>query len=341
MWSWYMILPYVCNYVLLCYACLHADVATGMVLTLVVPCVDVLCGVAAKRMNTPFGGLLDPITNVILTSLVWYNAGICVSWELDILWIASVIRHVWLKVNVGTSFVDIISQSNGLFACIIYALYSYGDSNQSVNMIILVYALNMIRPLMMSMSELWCRISVTLFGVFILTNYTVKDPRCAILCQLLVVCMAMLEAVQLNSQCAVVFVVAYATGVVLLAPVVVLKSCIECGVSDICQYVCGRALSPFYKSRPFPHISPNKTVVGYVGGLLLTPLIMMYTIGSDPVDVAVHVILASMGGLCMSKIKRNAHMKDSGTTLFLMGGILDRLDSIAPVMTCVIIASYA
>jgi phosphatidate cytidylyltransferase len=92
-------------------------------------------------------------------------------------------------------------------------------------------------------------------------------------------------------------------------------------------------------SHPFPKISPNKTVAGAVGGLVVPMLFSLAfgkTLGWITAVVCGFVLglTAECGDLFFSFVKRKLGVKDFGTILPGHGGLLDRFDSmvfVAPV----------
>lgn len=102
--------------------------------------------------------------------------------------------------------------------------------------------------------------------------------------------------------------------------------------TDIGSYFFGKL---FGKHKLCPHISPNKTVEGSVGGIL-TGIAVSLLIGKllsfNIIDAMwfglVISTVAQMGDLWESLIKRDASVKDSGSALPGHGGILDRFDSL-------------
>jgi phosphatidate cytidylyltransferase len=83
-------------------------------------------------------------------------------------------------------------------------------------------------------------------------------------------------------------------------------------------------------------ISPNKTWEGLVGGSIFTVLVSTVAIGAihpwTPATAAllglVVVVVAPIGDLCESLLKRDLRLKDMGTLLPGHGGVLDRVDAL-------------
>jgi len=97
----------------------------------------------------------------------------------------------------------------------------------------------------------------------------------------------------------------------------------------------------FGKRHPFPTVSPNKTVAGLIGGIIVPILFAAALAGfvkaAVPQLLAIGLILglvAELGDLFFSYIKRKIGVKDYGKILGAHGGMLDRFDSmvfVAPV----------
>ncbi|WP_076543680.1 MULTISPECIES: phosphatidate cytidylyltransferase [Halanaerobium] len=102
-------------------------------------------------------------------------------------------------------------------------------------------------------------------------------------------------------------------------------------LTDSGAYFAGKK---FGKTPMAPIISPNKTVAGAVGGVLTTALFIIVTAVFLNVFNIYYLIfaftfpiIAIMGDLFESCIKRNFDVKDTGTIIPGHGGILDRFDS--------------
>lgn len=103
-------------------------------------------------------------------------------------------------------------------------------------------------------------------------------------------------------------------------------------MSDILQYVFGKTLG---RHRIAPTVSPNKTVEGFLGGVMATSIIgagLWWATPFSPWQSGVLSLLICLmgfaGGLSMSAIKRDRGVKDFGTAISGHGGFLDRVDSL-------------
>ena len=104
--------------------------------------------------------------------------------------------------------------------------------------------------------------------------------------------------------------------------------------TDIGAYFAGRA---FGGARLAPKISPSKTWSGLIGGMVAA-LIASATIGDRAGSIGVPLwiglfmgLLAQLGDLAQSWMKRRAGVKDSGKLIPGHGGLFDRVDGILPV----------
>lgn len=103
--------------------------------------------------------------------------------------------------------------------------------------------------------------------------------------------------------------------------------------TDTFAYLAGNL---FGKNKLCPDLSPNKTVEGSIGGILGSVLLTiifskylnLFPLWKLIILSAVGAILAQLGDLTASKIKRIANIKDYGFIIPGHGGILDRFDSI-------------
>jgi phosphatidate cytidylyltransferase len=104
--------------------------------------------------------------------------------------------------------------------------------------------------------------------------------------------------------------------------------------SDSGGYFAGRA---FGRHRLAPTVSPSKTVEGGIGAIagavliaVLAKLVILPLLGLREAMVlgAIVSVLAQLGDLCESALKRAFGAKDSGWIIPGHGGILDRLDSL-------------
>jgi len=110
--------------------------------------------------------------------------------------------------------------------------------------------------------------------------------------------------------------------------------------TDIGSYCVGKVLGG---KRLCPSISPNKTWAGVWGGLGTSLLVSMAFFWWCDISLGVWQlaaacicsICAQMGDLFESFVKRRLNLKDSGNLIPGHGGILDRVDSLIPVICLV------
>lgn len=105
--------------------------------------------------------------------------------------------------------------------------------------------------------------------------------------------------------------------------------------ADVGAYFCGKK---FGKRKLMPLVSPNKTIEGFVGGLIsvvVLVVIMNLCFGIETTAYPVYLLIAlvtavvsAVGDLNESMFKRTAGVKDSGSILPGHGGLLDRIDSL-------------
>jgi len=108
-------------------------------------------------------------------------------------------------------------------------------------------------------------------------------------------------------------------------------------MTDVGCYYVGTKLG---KHKLAPVISPNKTIEGSIGGAFFAVLgsLIIWAYMAFLLDIDIHwfvaialgliaTAFAQIGDLCESLIKRDAGVKDSGTSLPGHGGFLDRTDS--------------
>lgn len=108
-------------------------------------------------------------------------------------------------------------------------------------------------------------------------------------------------------------------------------------LSDILAYICGKS---FGRRKLFPNTSPNKTMGGHWGALLITTPLAAYlahlVFPGTKLDqlhwlIIFGLIVAAggqLGDLVLGSIKRDIGIKDMAATLPGHGGFLDRFNSL-------------
>jgi phosphatidate cytidylyltransferase len=111
--------------------------------------------------------------------------------------------------------------------------------------------------------------------------------------------------------------------------------CVE--LNDVFAYICGKT---FGRRKLAPHTSPNKTVGGSLGALVLTTVLATFlaqrafqgtVLSAWPHSVfmaATISVLGQLGDLLLSSIKRDVGIKDMGRAFPGHGGFLDRFNSL-------------
>ena len=119
---------------------------------------------------------------------------------------------------------------------------------------------------------------------------------------------------------------------------------------DSFAYLFGRFMRKWFPQKLAPVVSPNKTVIGFIGGLLGGVLgssilyfsynAILFGLGISPTLYAeigiwlpayiivglIEAVVATFGDLIESCIKRKLEIKDMGKLMPGHGGILDRID---------------
>jgi len=136
-----------------------------------------------------------------------------------------------------------------------------------------------------------------------------------------------------------------------LGPMLVMLPIVSAFLTDSGAYFVGVAMG---KRKAFPNISPNKTVEGFIGGLVtgaagtliygfilafITPFTIV--ISAFILYGVIGAVVTEFGDLAFSFIKRKCGVKDYGKLIPGHGGVLDRFDSMiftAPVMYLLVIS---
>ena len=114
--------------------------------------------------------------------------------------------------------------------------------------------------------------------------------------------------------------------------------------SDTAAYAVGSLIG---RNKLAPSISPSKTWEGAIGGIIGAAAVsaafaVFIDLDALPLATAIALgaglsVLGQLGDLAESWLKRTAGVKDSGQLLPGHGGILDRLDSLLPILPAVFV----
>jgi phosphatidate cytidylyltransferase len=115
--------------------------------------------------------------------------------------------------------------------------------------------------------------------------------------------------------------------------------------TDIGAYIAGRIIGG---PKLAPSISPNKTWAGLGGGVLLAAVMGSLIAGLEGVINAaipavaggLLAIVAQIGDLAESAIKRKFHAKDSSNIIPGHGGLLDRVDGVIAVAPTLVFVNW-
>lgn len=119
--------------------------------------------------------------------------------------------------------------------------------------------------------------------------------------------------------------------IITMGPWFYLSMQIIASTSDTAGFIFGKALPSRKLNIPS---SPNKTLTGFMGSLIMTPIVyqaiqgLLPLIQMSPLQVFVLTIGSIWGDLIFSTIKRLYNIKDFSQIIPGHGGILDRVDSV-------------
>jgi len=114
--------------------------------------------------------------------------------------------------------------------------------------------------------------------------------------------------------------------------IIIFSLLLGCAASDIGGFLVGKT----FKGPKLTKVSPNKTISGSFGSLILTCIVfsasIFYFTKSFDYKILIIAIVTSiacqLGDLFFSFLKRKSKTKDTGNFFPGHGGVLDRLDGI-------------
>jgi len=135
----------------------------------------------------------------------------------------------------------------------------------------------------------------------------------------------------------ITYIFAFCGGLLILSSFLQLKILIfliliTCIGSDIGGYIFGK----FFKGSKLSKLSPNKTISGALGSLILSCVTIFFTLyyltkSFDPLILLIGFLISiscQVGDLFFSFLKRKSNLKDTSNFLPGHGGLLDRVDGI-------------
>ena len=124
---------------------------------------------------------------------------------------------------------------------------------------------------------------------------------------------------------------------ILIYPGILLYVVITVSIADSSAYLVGRKVG---KTALLPNISPGKTIEGFVGSLIITPIIsslIVYLFNGENVIGFLFIgffatLVSVIGDIFFSLLKRNKNIKDSSNLIPGHGGFIDLLDGTIAVL---------
>ncbi len=125
-------------------------------------------------------------------------------------------------------------------------------------------------------------------------------------------------------------------------------------ITDTFAYFCGMLFGKGGKHKLLPEVSPKKTVEGSIGGIVFCTIFMVLfgllielinpRFSANLLILAIAGVIVSVvaqiGDLSLSLIKRTYGIKDYGKLFPGHGGMLDRFDSVIAVSTIMLVFSF-
>ena len=217
-----------------------------------------------------------------------------------------------------------------LFAALSFIFYFYVSQNQSQD------NLRLITRFIINLSLLWLPIFIIIFK----SNNLVKNKIFLYLSGFLILLILFTVILDIkfnliaNYSYYYINLIKYPQLANFKSGILLLSVILLIAINDSGAFFTGKLIG---KSKLARDISPNKTVEGLLGGIvasLLFSTFLYYFIFNLKIDLITWlififslVIIANLGDLAESKLKRISGVKDSGNILPGHGGMLDRLDS--------------
>ena len=132
---------------------------------------------------------------------------------------------------------------------------------------------------------------------------------------------------------------------IIIYPGILLYAVITVSIADSAAYFVGRRVG---KTPLLPNISPGKTIEGFIGSLIITPIISSLIVYFFYGEIVIGFLLVGffvtlisvVGDLFFSLLKRNKNIKDSSNLIPGHGGFIDLLDGTIAVLPLLAFLSF-
>ena len=132
---------------------------------------------------------------------------------------------------------------------------------------------------------------------------------------------------------------------IIIYPGILLYAVITVSIADSSAYFVGRRVG---KTPLLPNISPGKTIEGFIGSLVITPIISSLIVYFFYGEIVIgflfigflSTIVSVVGDLFFSLLKRNKNIKDSSNLIPGHGGFIDLLDGTIAVLPLLAFLSF-
>ena len=332
----------------------------ALLFTLLAPLIEELYRGFARlfNVNSTFGATLKLITNFTnftnFTTLIiiWHSAGICGLTEIVIMWCASALRHSFFMVNMDLYKCKVtisikkytlnLGWSNKFIPFVTLFFHYILGNYELNNFLIVVQSIGMVFPLIKKINnydKIYGRTLIAFLFIYIGINYFLVSEFIMKIWGTIMLFLALNELNSFNKNKLLIILVWILPLFYYLHYDIkyIFKVIFVNWTSDAIQLFGGKFCQKkgLLNQTPFPTISPNKTVGGYIFGLVFTRAFCNFINWFFNLNIEISLLFSiflittgMIGDILMSYCKRMNHLKDSSSFVLSHGGILDRIDSL-------------